>query len=50
MSHLLLLASEKPNGFLLSGDLNEVIWGSIAFFLILGLLIWKAGPARKWRS
>ena len=47
MSHLLLLASEEPNGFLLSSDLNEVIWGSIAFFIILGLLIKFAGPAIK---
>jgi F-type H+-transporting ATPase subunit b len=47
MSHLLLLASEKPNGFLLSSDLNEVIWGSIAFFIILGLLIKFGGPAVK---
>jgi len=47
MSHLLLLASEKPNGFLLSSDLNEVIWGSIAFFIVLGLLIKFGGPAVK---
>ena len=47
MSHLLLLASEEPNGFLLSSDLNEVIWGSIAFFIVLGLLIKFGGPAVK---
>ena len=47
MLQLLVTASEAPNGFLLSSDTNEVIWGSIAFFIILGLLIWKAGPAIK---
>ena len=47
MSHLLLLATEEPNGFLLSSDLNEVIWGSIAFFIVLGLLIKFGGPAVK---
>ena len=47
MLQLLVTASEAPNGFLLSSDTNEVIWGSIAFFIILGLLIWKGGPAVK---
>jgi F-type H+-transporting ATPase subunit b len=47
MFQLVVTAAEKPNSFLLSSDLNEVIWGSIAFFIILGLLIWKAGPAVK---
>ena len=44
---LQLLASEKPNNFLLSSDLNEVIWGTIAFLIVAGLLIWKAGPFIK---
>jgi F-type H+-transporting ATPase subunit b len=47
MFQLVVTAAEKPNSFLLSSDINEVIWGSIAFFIILGLLIWKAGPAIK---
>jgi F-type H+-transporting ATPase subunit b len=49
MSNLLLLAAEghEPNGFLLSSDTNEIIWGSIAFFIVLGLLIKFAGPAIK---
>jgi F-type H+-transporting ATPase subunit b len=47
MLELLVTASEKPNGWLLSSDFNEVIWGSIAFFIVLGLLIWKAGPFVK---
>jgi len=47
MFPIVVTATEKANSFLLSGDLNEVIWGSIAFFIIAGLLIWKAGPAVK---
>jgi F-type H+-transporting ATPase subunit b len=46
-TRLVLTAAEAPNTFLLSNDLKEVMWGSIAFFIILGLLIWKAGPAIK---
>ncbi len=35
------------NGVHLAGDTNEVIWGSIAFFVLIGLIIWKGGPAIK---
>lgn len=38
------LASEEPNGVHLASDINEVIWGSIAFFIVAGLIVWKAGP------
>ena len=40
--------SDEPNGFLLPHDINEVIWGTIAFLIVLGLLIWKsaARPSR----
>jgi len=31
-----------PNGFWLPHDLNEVYWGSLAFFIVMGLLWWKA--------
>ncbi len=44
MSVLHLFAAEEPNGVHLAGDTNEVIWGSIAFFIVAGLIIWKAGP------
>ena len=47
MLHLLVTATEKPNGFLLPSDLKEVMWGTIAFLIILFLLIWKAGPFIK---
>ncbi len=29
------------------GDINEVIWGSVAFAIVLGLMIWKGLPALK---
>ena len=44
---LYLLAAEEhhSNGVHLAGDINEVIWGSIAFFIVVGLLVKLAGPA-----
>lgn len=40
MSNLtLLLAAEKDNGFWLPADFNEVIWGSISFFIVVFLLV-----------
>lgn len=44
---LTILAAEGPNGKHLAGDLNEVYWGSAAFFVLLALVVWKAGPAIK---
>ncbi len=45
MTLLYLIGAEAPNGRHLPGDINEVYWGSIAFFVIVGVAIWKAGPA-----
>lgn len=42
---LYLLASEAPNGRHLASDTNEVIWGSIAFLVIVAILVKLAGPA-----
>jgi F-type H+-transporting ATPase subunit b len=39
--NLTILASEAPNSFLLPGDINEVIWGSISFLCVVGLFFWK---------
>lgn len=50
MFNLLILGSGEgavENGPILPHDINEVIWGSLAFFIVLGLLIWKGGPAIK---
>jgi F-type H+-transporting ATPase subunit b len=50
MNAIILAAEEgahHANTFLLPGDINEVIWGSISFLLIAGLLYWKGGPAIK---
>ena len=38
--HSLLLAAEHKNSFIVPGDINEVIWGTIAFLIILGLFLW----------
>ncbi len=40
-----IFAAEGPNGGQLPADINEVYWGSLAFFVIVGILVWKAGPA-----
>lgn len=42
---LSIFAAEGPNGNFLPADINEVYWGSLAFFVIVGILVWKAGPA-----
>lgn len=48
MNALILAAEEHAaNSFLLPHDINEVIWGSIAFLIVAGLLYWKGGPAIK---
>lgn len=35
------------NSIVLPGDINEVIWGSIAFLIVFSLIVWKGGPAIK---
>ncbi len=40
-------AAEGPNGVQLASDIREVVWGSLAFFVLLALVVWKAGPAIK---
>lgn len=42
-----VLAADEPNGVHLPSDINEVYWGSLAFFVVFGLLVWKGGPALK---
>jgi len=46
---LFLFAEEEhhENGIHLAGDTNEIIWGSLAFFVLMGLIWWKGGPAIK---
>lgn len=41
-----LLAAEAPNGFWY-GDINEVIWGTIAFAVLAVLFVWKGVPLIK---
>lgn len=51
MLNLLVLAAEggghAENSFILPHDINEVIWGSSAFLVVVTLLVWKGGPAIK---
>ena len=35
------------NGNWLPHDINEVYWGTAAFLIVVGLIVWKAGPAIK---
>ena len=42
-----LLASEKPNGAILPGDLNELHWSIVAIVVIFGLLFKLALPPIK---
>jgi F-type H+-transporting ATPase subunit b len=46
--YTLLLAAEEhhENNFFYS-DINEVIWGSLAFAIIFALFLWKGVPAIK---
>ena len=44
---LSILAAEAPNGPQLAGDINEVYWGSVAFFVVMGLLYKFAYPAMR---
>ncbi len=51
MLNIIVLAAEagvhEPNGSILSSDIDEVIWGTIAFLIVAALLIWKGLPAAK---
>ena len=42
-----VVAAEGPNGNWLPADIKEVWYGSAAFFIVMGLLAWKALPAIK---
>ncbi len=45
MHTLYMIAAEAPNGRHIPGDVNEVYWGTVAFFVVVGLIVWKALPA-----
>lgn len=47
LSFIGLLAAEGPNGKHLAGDINEVYWGSIAFFVLMIPVFMKGVPAMK---
>jgi F-type H+-transporting ATPase subunit b len=52
--NILIFAAEvgETNTVHFPHDINELIWGSLAFFIVVGLLWWKAGPAigRAWNG
>lgn len=45
MGFMYQLAAEGPNGLHWPADINEVYWGTVAFLLIVGVAVWKAGPS-----
>jgi F-type H+-transporting ATPase subunit b len=47
LASLKVLASEAPNGKFLPGDIKEFWWGTLAFAIVFGLLIWKLLPLVK---
>ena len=47
MYFLLASAEHAENGFIIPGDTNEVIWGTISFLIIVLLFLWKGlGPVK----
>ena len=47
MSQLAPVVASEGNSFWLPHDIKEVWVGSLAFFIVFGLIWWKAGPAIK---
>ncbi len=45
MDTLMMLASEEGNGFWLPADKREVLWGTLAFLIVMGLLYKFAWPS-----
>jgi F-type H+-transporting ATPase subunit b len=44
MNLLNVIAADAPNGMHWPGDINEVYWGTVAFVIVVGLIVWKALP------
>lgn len=38
-SYLTIFAAEKGNGFWIPADIKEVIWGTLAFLIVVGLMV-----------
>ncbi len=47
MINVLAAEEHHPNKWLLPGDINEVIWGTLAFLVVFALFVWKGLPALK---
>lgn len=49
LSSLVIFASEKGNGVWLPADLKEVLWGSLSFFIVVGILVkFTKAPIAKY--
>jgi len=44
---MILAAGGQTENYAHLPPIDEVIWGSIAFFIVVGLIWWKGGPAIK---
>ncbi len=47
LASILASTEEGPNGYFIPHDINEFIWGTVAFGLIVLVFIWKGLPALK---
>jgi F-type H+-transporting ATPase subunit b len=47
LTHLVIAAADAENGFILPHKIEEVFWGSLAFVIVVSLMVWKGGPAVK---
>lgn len=43
--NLLSIVAAEGNGVHLAHDIREVFWGSLAFLVVVGLIVWKGAPA-----
>jgi F-type H+-transporting ATPase subunit b len=41
------IVAAEGNGYHFAHDIREVVWGSFAFFIVFGLVMWKGWPGIK---
>lgn len=47
LTQLVIAAADAENGFILPHKIEEVFWGTLAFVIVVSLIVWKGGPAIK---
>ena len=47
LTQLVIAAADAENGYILPHKIEEVFWGSLAFVIVVSLIVWKGGPAIK---